>query len=128
MSEHLKFTYLEEGIYRFRWLNRSEAAGTEFYSLITRLYDELPQDTKVIRILHDYRHVSSLPLFEVTSRIQSLQGKYPNLNRRIAYLSDYNLIEPLIVSLAIVSKRSGTRRFFESSQEREAIDWLLEDN
>ena len=64
MSEHLKLTYLEEGIYYFRWLDRSEAAGAEFYILVTQLYDELPDETKELRILHDYRRVSSLPLFE----------------------------------------------------------------
>ncbi len=127
MPQYFEYTHLESHIHYFKWLSRSEDAAIEYFDFITQLYDDLPKDTQVIRILHDYQHLTFIPLANVFPKIKTLQSMYPNLNRRIAYLSDDKMTETLLDSITIVAKRTGNRKFFKLNEKQLAIKWLLED-
>jgi len=128
MAMYFEYTYLESDIHYFKWLSRSEDATEQYFTFITQLYNDLPQDTQTIRILHDYQHLSYIPLANVFPKMKLLQEMYPNLDRKIAYLSDGKVTETLLDSVAIIVGRSGSRRFFQPHEKQLAIEWLLENN
>jgi len=127
MSKFFEYKHLQSDIHHFKWLSRSEAAAIQYFDFITQIYDDLPTNAKVIRILHDYQHLTFIPLANVFPKIKALQLMYPDLNRRIAYLSDDKTTETLLDSITIVAQRTGNRKFFKLSEKQLAIDWLLED-
>ena len=128
MMKYFEYTYLDSDIHCFKWLSKSEDAAKQYYNFIIQVYDNLSHDTQTIRILHDYQHLSFIPLANVFPAIKSLQLMYPNLNRRIAYLSDGELTETLMESVTIMANRTGNRKFFHSTEEQLAIQWLLEND
>jgi len=127
MSKYFEYICLESGIHYFTWFDRSQAGSDEYYSFILKLYASLPEDVKVVRILHDYQYISTFPFPKVLNFTKLLQISYPNLQRRIAYISDDSITQALIDSLVIMSSRSGKRQFFRAHEEQQAIDWLLTD-
>lgn len=127
MPTHFEYVCLPIGIHRFTWLNRSEDATIEFYNFIQQVYDTLPTEVTVVRILHDYQHLSFIPLVNVLPKVQLLKSQYPHLKRRVAYLSNDGHIEALIKSIETMADQTGSRQYFTPTDEHLAIAWLLED-
>lgn len=128
MSANIQYTYLEAGIHRFNWLNWSASGASEFHDLISQLYNDLPRETEVIRILHDYSCTPLIPFPKVLSSLKLLQHLHPTMNRRIAYLKSDDLLSALIIPAVLISNRTGKRKFFYSNEEEQAIEWLLADD
>lgn len=128
MSSYFEHIYLESGIHRIKWLSRSGDSAQAYFEFIVDLYTNLPDNTEEIRILHDYQHILFLPTGNILPQMKTLQSMYPNLKRKIAYLSDAESIETLMNSIVDVTQRSGDRKFFKPNQEHLAIEWLLSDN
>lgn len=126
MSEYFEYTYLQTGIHRFKWLSRSENSAKAYYDFIVKLYGNLPDKSATVRILHDYQHLSFIPLANVFPSIKSLQSMYPHLERKIAYLSNDPMTETLLKSITDTVNRTGRRKFFKSNEEHLAIKWLLD--
>lgn len=125
MDMYFEYTYLENDIHYFKWLSRSAESNSEYYDCIKQIYDSLPEDTEVVRILHDYQHLAYAPLENIVPKIKSLQSQYPNLNRKIAYLSTDELTATLLKSVTNATNRTGTRKFFKPSEKHQAIQWLV---
>lgn len=126
MSKHFEYIHLQSDIHHFKWLSRSEDSVSQYYDFIVQLYADLPEETTTVRILHDYKHLTFIPLANIFPKIKSLQIIYPNLNRRIAYISNDNQTETLLKSVAKTANRTGKRKFFKPNEEHLAIKWLLE--
>jgi len=125
MAKHFEYVHLQSDIHRFKWLSRSEDSANEYYDFITQIYDDLPAKITTVRILHDYQHLSFVPLANVFPKLKLLQTIYPKVHPRVAYLSNVELTETLLKSMTIMANRTGNRHFFKSNEERLAIEWLL---
>lgn len=128
MSEYFEYSRLESDIHRFKWLDMSAKATSSYFDYIALIYYELTKDQQVVRILHDYQNIQFVPSSNIFQKTRSLQSMYPHLERRIAYVSNHNITEFLIYTLTYTVNRTGTRRFFQSTQEHLAIEWLLSED
>lgn len=127
MAKHIQYVYLESDIHRFKWLRISEEGTLEYYDLICEIYDKLPKHTTTIRILHDYQDLAFTPFTNILPKMKKLQLAYPNLKRRIAYLSNSDATHTLVDFVTNVVNRTGKRNFFKLNEEQLAIKWLLSD-
>lgn len=127
MAKHIEYVYLESDIHHFKWLRISEEATIEYYDLICGIYDNLPENTTTIRILHNYHDIAFTPFTNILPKMKSLQLAYPNLKRRIAYLSNSDATHTLVDFVTNTVNRTGKRNFFKLDGEQLAIEWLLSD-
>ncbi|GEM_PF-5204679 len=128
MEKYFEYRYLDAGIHYFKWLDVSADATSAYYDFIIQIYKDIPDDGRTVRMIHDYRTVQFIPSSNIFPKARSLQSKFPNLNRKIAYLSFNHMTEHLVTTLAQAVNRRGTRHFFTQDEEKLAMDWLLCDS
>ncbi len=118
----------DNGIHELIYYETSRYAVDEMIAHVDRILEQLPAETKLIRVLTDSSQTASQPFQYMLARLRELAVKYPNHPYiRSASLFDGGvMMGPADVLFRLITRRNKFR-LFKPSQREEAIKWLLEE-
>ncbi len=118
------FDVLDNGIYRAYWRSHNTEEIQAYAEWFSDAYSQLSSGS-TIRVLHDYREINAPPFNRLKEAMKNLKLK-DDITLRVAHISDDFVYQLIMQNATLVAGMNANRKFFKSSEEAKAIEWLLE--
>lgn len=127
--EEVNYVLHDNGVHEIIIHNTSRPAADAFIAHVDRIFSDLPDDAKVVRMIFHSKHSGMLPVIYLMPRLRELLGKHRNRPAtRTAFVRESGVfINMLDTFIRMVRNSNDTVRYFHTSQYDEAVEWLFAD-